>query len=122
MSLLASLCLAACAAAPPPSGVALTFKDIRFLTRSLDDFPHARAYVLAFTSTSCPLVGRYLPGLSRMEKAYRGRGVQFLAVNVGADDSIAAMAAHAVEHGVAFPSVKDGGAACAAALGVTRTP
>jgi hypothetical protein len=32
------------------------------------------------------------------------------------------MAAHAVEHELEFPAVKDEGAACAAALGVKRTP
>ena len=33
----------------------LTFKDIRYLNRSLDDLPKGKAYVLAFTSTTCPL-------------------------------------------------------------------
>src|SRR4051812_21022911 len=74
----------------------LAFKDIRYLPRTLDDLPKARAYVLAFTTTTCPLVRRYLPALTRLEKEYRGKGVQFLAVNVGADDSIRAMAAQAV--------------------------
>src|SRR4051794_16633292 len=109
-------------AAPPEAGVRLTFQDIRYLKRSLDDFPSRRAYVLVFTATGCPVVGRYLPGLNRMERAYRDKGVQFISVNAGADDSITAMAAHAVEHDVAFPTVKDVDGSCAAALGVTRTP
>lgn len=112
------------AAAPPTKagGPALEFKDIRFLTRTLDDFPKSKAYVLVFTSTTCPLVQRYLPALNRMEKEYRDKGVQFVAVNVGAEDSIAAMAAQAVEYDAAFPFVKDVDARCAATLGVKRTP
>jgi hypothetical protein len=117
--------LCAALAAPPKVGAPvanLSFKDIRYLPRSLEDFPGRKAFVLVFTDTSCPLARRYLPTLKRLEKEYRPRGVQFLAVNVGADDSIAAMAAHAIEHDVAFPAVKDFDAACARALGVTRTP
>lgn len=116
------LAWAATAAAPPLAAPELSFKDIRYLTRSLNDFPGKKAHVLVFTSTSCPLVGRYLPHLNRVEKAYRARGVQFLSVNVGADDTIRAMAAHAVEYGVEFPTVKDYDARCAKKLGVTRTP
>jgi thiol-disulfide isomerase/thioredoxin len=100
----------------------LSFKDIRYLTRTLDDLPKSKVYVLAFTTTSCPLVQRYLPVLNRLEKEYRGKGVQFVAVNVGADDTIRAMAAQAVEHEAEYPFVKDQGTACAAALGVKRTP
>jgi hypothetical protein len=109
-------------AAPPEGGPRLTFQDIRYLKRSLDDFASARTYVLVFTMTSCPVANRYWPPLNRLEQAYRSKGVQFIAVNVGADDSITAIAAHAVEHEVAFPCVKDVDGTCAAALGVTRTP
>src|SRR5713226_2306329 len=70
----------------------VTFKDIHYLPRSLDDFPKARAFVLVFTNTTCPVAQRYLPVLRALEKEYRGKGVQFLAVNEGADDSIRAVA------------------------------
>src|SRR5262249_35191126 len=76
----------------------LTFKDIRYLPRSLDDFPDAKAFVLVFTNTSCPVVQRYLPTLDRLEKDYRGKGVAVLAVNAAADDSVLDMAAQAVRH------------------------
>lgn len=99
----------------------LTFKDIRYLTRSLNDFPKSRAYVLVFTTATCPLVQRYLPTLNKLEKDYRARHVQFVSVNAG-DDSIRALAALAVEYDVAFPCVKDADGSCVAALGVTRTP
>ena len=48
--------------------------------------------------------------------------MQFLAVNVGGDDSIVAMAAQAVEHEIEFPFVKDFDGSWAAPLGVKRTP
>src|SRR5262252_893624 len=100
----------------------LSFKDIRYLPRSLDDFPDAKAFVLVFTNTTCPLAQRYLPALGRLESEYRPRGAQFLAVNASEEDSITAVAAQAVRHGMEFPFVKDFDSACAKALGVKRTP
>jgi thiol-disulfide isomerase/thioredoxin len=100
----------------------LRFKDIRYLTRSLDDLPKSKAYVLVFTTTTCPLVQRYLPGLNRLEKEYRDKGVQFVGINVGPEDSIRAMAAQAVEYDVEYPFVKDHRGQCAEVLGVKRTP
>jgi hypothetical protein len=100
----------------------LSFKDIHYLPRSLADFPKARAFVLVFTTTTCPVVGRYLPVLRELEKAYRGRGVQFLAINEGANDTIRAVASQAVRHEMEFPFVKDVAGGCARALGVRRTP
>jgi thiol-disulfide isomerase/thioredoxin len=100
----------------------LTFKDIHYLPRSLDQFGKKNAFVLVFTNTTCPLVQRYLPVLQAMEKEYRDKGVQFVAVNCGPEDSIVAMAVQAVEFGIAFPFVKDFDGKCGEALGVTRTP
>lgn len=111
--------------ARPPIGrrvEGLAFKDIRFLARALDDFGPRKAFVIVATSTSCPVVQRYLPVLAEMERPYRERGVQFLALNVAEDDAITEMAAQAVEAGVEFPFVKDVEGRCAARLGLRRTP
>jgi hypothetical protein len=100
----------------------LTFKDIRYLPRSLDDFGEVKAFAVVFTSTGCPLVERYWPTLNALEREFRGRGVPFLAVNVGAEDTVLTMAAQAVKFGVEFPVVKDVDGSCVKALGVRRTP
>jgi len=100
----------------------LTFKDTRYLPRSLDDFKERKAFVLVFTTTGCPLVERYLGVLQRLESEFRPKRVEFLAVNVGADDSILDMATQAVEHDMEFPFVKDWDGSCAAKLGAARTP
>jgi thiol-disulfide isomerase/thioredoxin len=100
----------------------LRFKDIRYLTRSLDDFGKKKAYVIVFTNTTCPVAQRFMPTLQTLEKAYRDKSVQFLAVNVGADDTIVQMAAQAVRFEMEFPFVKDSEYACVDALGVKRTP
>jgi mono/diheme cytochrome c family protein/thiol-disulfide isomerase/thioredoxin len=100
----------------------LSFKDIHYLSRSLDDFPDAGVFVLVFTNTSCPVVRRYMPTLRRLDKDYRGRGVQFLAVNAGEDDTVTAMAAQAVQYEADFPFVKDAPGRWVRALGVRWTP
>lgn len=98
----------------------LTFKDSHYLPRSLNDFPKAKAFVVVFTNTTCPVAQRYLPVLRAMEKDYRPKGVTFLAINEGAEDPIRAVAAHAVRHEMEFPFVKDTDGSCARALGVRR--
>src|SRR5947207_9071252 len=93
------LCTAGRAAEPIAFGERvpdLTFKDIRYLSRSLADFPDRKAYVLVFTSTGCPLAPRYWPALKKLDADYRDKGVQFLALNVGAQDGVVETAAQAV--------------------------
>src|SRR3954470_19848288 len=100
----------------------LRFKDIRHVSRSLADFGEKKAYVLAFVQSGCPLAEKYLPVLDRLDRDYRESGVQVAAVNSGPTDTVAVMAAQAVEFGVAFPFLKDADCKVADALGVTRTP
>src|SRR5690349_8865593 len=100
----------------------LRFKDIRYLARSLADFGEKKAYVLVFVQSGCPLAEKYLPVLDRLDREYRGKGVQFAAVNSGPADTVTVMAAQAVEFGVSLPFLKDADCKVADALGVTRTP
>lgn len=99
----------------------LEFKDIRFLTRSLADFKAKKALVIVAASSSCPIAKRYMPVLAAMDKEYRQRGVQFLALHAD-DDSITEIAAASVESEVTFPVVKDIDARSTRALGLARTP
>jgi peroxiredoxin len=130
MTLTACLTLAFAFVAPPEAkplalgdmAPNLRFKDIRYLPRSLDDFGKKQAYVLVFTGTRCPLVQRYLPVLQRLETEFRGKEVQFVAVNVCPEDGILEIATQAIKHDVEFPFVKDHEGAAARLLGVQRTP
>lgn len=113
----------AVSAVPLGSTVAnLRFKDIRGLVRSLDDFGKPRAYALVFTTTQCPLVRKSFPKLTALEKEWSPRGVQFAAINVGADDTLREIAGQAIEFEAVFPFVKDHDGLCAQSLGVDRTP
>ena len=99
-----------------------TFKDIRYLPRTLADFGDKQAYVIVFTNIDCPLVKRYLPRLAELEREYRERGVQFMAVNAAADDSVVEIAYQAVKADAEFPFTKDFDGEVVRALGAERTP
>jgi hypothetical protein len=100
----------------------LRFTDTRYLRRALAELGPRKALVLVFTTTDCPLVGRYLPRLAELERRYRPLGVRFVAVDVGRGDSIVETAAQALERGCEFPFVKDFDGELVGALGVERTP
>ena len=100
----------------------LRFKDIRYVARTLDDLGQQKAFVLVFTNTTCPVAQKYWPKLKRLDAELRERGVQFVAINSAADDSIVQMAEQALEFGLEFPFVKDADSSCAKALGIERTP
>ena len=100
----------------------LRFKDIRGLVRSAGELGSHQATVLVFVTSDCPLVKRVMPKLCELDAAYRERGVQLVAVNVGASDTLKDMAAQAIEFEASFPFVKDEDLACATRLGISRTP
>ncbi len=102
----------------------LEFKDIRYLPRSLDDFGGKSAFVIVATNTTCPLAARSLPKLDQLARKYEARGVQFVSLNVGLDDSIMDMAEQSIDLKIAsdMPFVKDVDLACARTLGLDRTP
>jgi len=111
--------------ARPPLGsivADLNFRDIRGLDRNLAELGDHNAYVLFFTTTDCPLVRRSMPKMAELNKAFESQGVQFVAVNVGAGDTIREMAEQAIDFHIPFPFVKDVDLSCARALGVTKTP
>src|SRR5436190_13263961 len=85
----------------------LRFKDIRFVARTFDDLGEGKAYVLVFTNITCPVAQKYWPKIKRLEAEWRERGVQFVAVNSAAEDSIGQIAEQALEFGLEFPFVKD---------------
>jgi len=124
--LIAALALAG--AEPPldlgaaPARFMLT--DRWYLPRTLDELAPdgTNAVVLVFTTTACPIAGRYVPRIVELELSYRERGVRFAFVDVGADTSMVEVAAWQVERGIGFPVLKDFDAGAVDALGVTRTP
>ncbi len=90
----------------PNSGV---LRDLHGNRRPLHDFKDHAAVVLVFLGTECPISNLYLPGLIELEKKYRAKKVQFLAIYANEADDLDQIAGHAVDRDVPFPVLKDFG-------------
>lgn len=101
---------------------AFMLPDTRGKAVALADFGEANAIVVVFVGTQCPINNSYLPQLAELDKQFRPRGVQFLAINANEQDSPAEVAEHARKHEIPFPVLKDAGNRVADAFGATRTP
>ena len=99
-----------------------SLRDLRGNRRALHDFKGHKAIVLAFLGAECPVSGVYIPRLLELEKKYRSREVQFLAVYPNDAEDLDQIATHAYDRNVPFPVLKDVGQRLADALGVKRVP
>jgi thiol-disulfide isomerase/thioredoxin/mono/diheme cytochrome c family protein len=86
------------------------------------DLKDKKAIVVVFMGTECPIGNSFLPVLAGLHKEYAGKGVAFLGVNANLQDTPARVAAHAREHEVPFPVLKDIGNRLADRLEAKRTP
>jgi peroxiredoxin len=82
----------------------------------------ARATVVVFLNTGCPVGSAYARKLAEFHRRYSKEGVAFVAVNSHTLDTAAAAAAHAREHGLPFPVLKDDGTTLADRFAVDRVP
>ncbi|HEX8911555.1 MAG TPA: redoxin family protein [Humisphaera sp.] len=99
----------------------LAFSDLAGKPHKLSDFRDRKAVVLCMTGTGCPLARKYLPTLGELEKAYAGRGVQFVLVNPQATESPESMRQAAADGGYAGLYAHDKDGSLAAAIGAAST-
>lgn len=98
-----------------------TLEDYRGKKVSLSETP-AKATVMLFLGTECPLVGTYALRLNRLYDEWSALGVRVLGINSNQQDSLTEIARHADKHGFKFPVLKDAGNVVADQLGAERTP
>lgn len=103
-----------------PPGSAL--RDLRGNRRPLQDFKGYRALVLLFVGTECPVSNLYLPELLNLEKTYRDKQVQFLAIYPNEHEDLDQIAAHSSDRDIPFPVLKDTHQKLADLLGISRIP
>jgi peroxiredoxin/mono/diheme cytochrome c family protein len=99
-----------------------SLRDLHGEHRALRDFKGRSAIVVVFLGTECPISNLYLSGLVDLEKKYRSRKVQFLAIYPHESEDLDQVAAHSYDHDVPFPVLKDFGQKLADGLGVKRVP
>src|SRR5689334_6979017 len=77
-----------------------SLRDVRGNRRALHDFKGNRALVLAFVGAECPVSNVTLPGLVALEKQYRPKQVQFLAIYPNEHEDLDRVATHAYDRDV----------------------
>ncbi len=82
----------------------------------------AKAHVLFFITTDCPISNSYAPEITAIQKDFAGRPVRFYAVQVDPDLTMEDAQKHAKEYGLTLPVILDPKHQLIAAAGVTRTP
>jgi hypothetical protein len=86
-----------------------------------EDFPEARAILVAFLCNGCPDVQHLAGALAALTRDFDLEGLRTLAVNC-AEDAPAEVAAEALRRGYVFPYLIDQTRAVACAYGAVRTP
>lgn len=69
--------------------------------------PKAKAVVLIFVSTDCPIANRYAPELRRLYEAYQARGVSFWLVYAAPDETPEKIRRHIAEYHHPMPALRD---------------
>ncbi len=99
-----------------------SLRDLRGSNRDLDSFKGHKAVVLVFLGSDCPVSKVYIPAIVELEKKYRGKNVQFLAVYPNELEDLDQIAASAYEMGIPFLVLRDAGQKMAELAGVKRVP
>jgi peroxiredoxin len=114
------LVLAAAALAQP--ALEFTLRDTAGVAHTPREWSQARAVVLFFVTTDCPLANGYAPEMNRIEEAYAPRGVLFYAVQGDTTVPDAEVRQHAHDYGYRFPALLDPHQILAHHTGATVTP
>ncbi|HEX8141641.1 MAG TPA: thioredoxin family protein [Pyrinomonadaceae bacterium] len=77
---------------------------------------------LIFISTQCPVVRDYMERISKLAADYKERGVNVVAINSNASETMDDVKAHAAANNLSFPVLKDKDNKVADQLGAQRTP
>jgi hypothetical protein len=86
------------------------------------DQPGARAIVVIFTRTDCPIANRYAPEIQRLHRAFGPKGVAFHLVYLDAGEPVQAIRTHLREYGYDIPALRDPRHVLVALTGARATP
>jgi len=81
--------------------------DVNGKKYSLTDYKNAKAIVLMFIATQCPVSNAYNERMAALEKDYAEKGIVFIGINSNKQESVDEIKEHAAKHGFRFPILKD---------------
>jgi len=119
---IAALLIVSAMAALAHPALQFTLHDTEGIEHSPKEWAQARAVVLFFVTTDCPLSNGYAPEMNRIEQAYAPRGVLFYAVQGDTTIPDEEVRRHAREYGYRFSALLDPRLVLAHYTGATVTP
>lgn len=121
--LLAFLFLTVCAVSATPEKIEnFSLKDYNGKSVSLEDFKAAKAIVIMFIATQCPVSNAYNDRYNELYAMYANKNIAFVAINANKAEDVEKIKAHAVEHEFKFPILKDVNNIIADKFTAERTP
>ena len=111
--------------APPAIGATIgdfTLPDVDNTEHSLKSLAGKNGTVLLFISVQCPVSNAYNERMEKLALDYKEKGIAVIGINSNVAEDAAAAKAHAVEHKLSFPILKDAGNKIADKLGASVTP
>ncbi len=82
-------------------------KDYNGKEYSLSNYKEAKAIVLIFISTQCPVSNGYNGRMAELYKEFKDKNIVFLGINSNKEETVDAIKKHAEEKGLNFPILKD---------------
>ena len=111
--------------APPAIGSTIddfTLPDVDNKDRSLKSLAGKNGTVLLFIAVQCPVSNAYNERMAKLAEDYKAKGIAVIGINSNVAEDAAAVKAHATEHKLSFPILKDPGNKIADKLGASVTP
>ena len=111
--------------APPAIGATIedfTLPDVDNKDRSLKSLAGKNGTVLLFIAVQCPVSNAYNERMAKLAEDYKAKGIAVIGINSNVAEDAAAVKAHATEHKLSFPILKDPGNKIADRLGASVTP
>jgi len=112
---------------PDPPAIGSTIEE--FTLPGVDGSEHSlkslagkNGTVLIFIAVQCPVSNAYNERMEKLAEDYKAKGIAVIGINSNVAEDAAAVKAHAAEHKLAFPILKDPGNKIADKLGASVTP
>jgi peroxiredoxin len=99
-----------------------TLTDVYGNNHSLKDYSDAKAIVIIFIATQCPISNSYNTRMVDLYNKYHSKDIAILGINSNKTESIDECKTHAEKHGFKFPVLKDEGNVIADMFDAHHTP
>lgn len=109
-------------AGEPSKAENFVLPDYNGVKHTLTDYKDAKAVVLMFIATQCPVSNGYNGRMVSLFNDYNDKGIVFIGINSNKQESVDEVKQHAKDHGFEFTILKDDKNVIANKFGASVTP